>query len=310
MTNEMYPSYQSFQKSKFLSIKHDNFFPIYEKTFQKYRGKPIVFVEIGIFHGGSLFMWRDYFGKDARIIGIDLDPGAKKWEEHGFEIWIGDQSDPKFWQDFFATVGSVDIVLDDGGHTNEHQLITTLETLPNINDGGVLLVEDVYTSYSNDYGNPSRYSFINFCKNVIDIVNSRYGQFSTSSSIITGIVWSTEYFESVVCFHVDRTLCTRSFGVWNEGFRDNATDFRYEKVNILVKGVRLLSVLLSTKDLTVGNRNASFAKLNPMLQSRAFRWIRLLLQPLNYLARWFWTLARKYSNLRLSKYFRIHSWKN
>ena len=68
------PSFQSFQKSKFFSIKHENFFPIYEKTFQKYRGKPIVFVEIGVWHGGSLFMWRDYFGKDARIIGIYLFP--------------------------------------------------------------------------------------------------------------------------------------------------------------------------------------------------------------------------------------------
>ena len=298
MANETYPSYQSFQKSKFLSIKHDNFFPIYEKTFQRYRGKPIVFVEIGIFHGGSVF------------IGIDLDPGAKKWEEHGFEIWIGDQSDPKFWENFFSTVGPVDILLDDGGHTNEHQLITILEALPNIRNGGVLLVEDVYTSYSGDYGNPSRYSFISFCKNVIDIVNSRYGQFATSRSIITDLVWSTEFFESVVCFHVDRTLCTRSFGIQNEGFRDNATDFRYENVNILVKGVRLLAVLLSTKDLTVGNRNVAFARLNTLVQSRAFHWIRLLLQPLNYVARWLWILARKYSNLRLAKYFRIHRWKN
>ena len=36
-------------------------------------------------------MWRDYFGKDARIIGIDLNPEAKKWEKHGFEIFIGNQ---------------------------------------------------------------------------------------------------------------------------------------------------------------------------------------------------------------------------
>ena len=300
------PSFQSFQKSKFFSIKHENFFPIYEKTFQKYRGKPIVFVEIGVWHGGSLFMWRDYFGKDARIIGIDLSPGAKRWEEHGFEIWIGDQSDPKFWQEFFATVGPVDIVLDDGGHTNEHQLITTLETLPNIKDGGVLLVEDVYTSYSNDYGNPHKYSFIEFCKNVIDIGNSRYGLHSPSSSFIKNIVWSTDFYESVVCFNVDRTLCTRSFAVTNGGFRDDATDYRYEKLNVLVKGVRLVLVLFS-RNVIVGNRHASFKKLNPMLGSREFRYIRLFLQPLNYLAGWFWVLTRKYSNLRLAKYFRIHS---
>ena len=31
-------------------------------------------------------MWRDYFGPKARIIGVDFNPNAKKWEEHGFEI--------------------------------------------------------------------------------------------------------------------------------------------------------------------------------------------------------------------------------
>lgn len=172
-----------------------------------------------------------------------------------------------------------------------------------------MLIEDLWTSYSNDFGNPSKYSFINFCKNVIEIVNSKNTLLSPSSSFIKDMVWSTAFYESVVCFHVDRTLCIQSSIVTNEGFRDNSTDYRYEKVNVLVKGVRILLVILSGAS-NLGKRHASFAKLNPMLGSRAFRWIRLFLQPLKYLARWFWVLTRKYSNLRLAKYFRIHRWKN
>ena len=43
---------------------------------------------------------RDFFGEEARIIGIDLNPSAKKWEKDGFEIFIGSQSDTNFWNNF------------------------------------------------------------------------------------------------------------------------------------------------------------------------------------------------------------------
>jgi len=113
-----------FYESKYYSLKYKNYFPVYEKLFSKYREKKITFVEIGVLSGGSLFMWRNYFGKNARIIGIELNPEAKKFEKDGFEIFIGNQSDENFWENFFKKVGNVDIVLDDGGHTNFQQIVT------------------------------------------------------------------------------------------------------------------------------------------------------------------------------------------
>ena len=86
-------SYKSFMKSPYNSIKHSTYFDSYDYFFNDYIGKEITFLEIGVLAGGSLFMWRDYFGPKARIIGIDFNPNAKKWEEHGFEIFIGSQSD-------------------------------------------------------------------------------------------------------------------------------------------------------------------------------------------------------------------------
>ena len=112
-------SYQSFQKSPYKSTKHTTYFDIYDDLFSKYRGRKIIFVEIGVLGGGSLFMWRDFFGEEARIIGIDLNPSAKKWEKDGFEIFIGSQSDTNFWNNFTSQVKVIDIVLDDGGHTYE-----------------------------------------------------------------------------------------------------------------------------------------------------------------------------------------------
>ena len=65
--------YKSYKKSPFKSIKHNTYFECYDHFFSKYRGKKITFVEIGVLGGGSLFMWRDYFGEKARTIGVDLN---------------------------------------------------------------------------------------------------------------------------------------------------------------------------------------------------------------------------------------------
>jgi len=51
-------------------------------------------------------MWRFFFGSAVRIVGIDIDPATKQVERDGFEIFIGDQASPKFWQWFFERVGA------------------------------------------------------------------------------------------------------------------------------------------------------------------------------------------------------------
>ena len=186
----------------------------------------MVFVEVGILSGGSLFMWREYFGPEARIIGVDLNPDAAKWREHGFEVYIGDQSQERFWSDFFAAVGPVDIILDDGGHRNHQQIVTTACTLPHINDGGMLVVEDVHTSYMQKFGNPSRHSFISYCKFAVDSVNARSPYASGRLAALRNIVHSIEFFESIVAFKVDRSLCVAPQFLTNEGISDGARDFR------------------------------------------------------------------------------------
>lgn len=111
--------YHSYRKSKYLSIRHSSYFQTYEALLAKYRDRQFTFAEVGVYNGGSLFMWQDYLGPPARIIGIDLNPGAKRWEGNGIDIFIGNQADPEFRKSFFSAVGNVDVVLDDGGHTNE-----------------------------------------------------------------------------------------------------------------------------------------------------------------------------------------------
>ena len=64
----------------------------------------------------------------------------------------------------FKENSKIDIILDDGGHTNTQQIITTENAIRNINDGRILIVEDICTIYINKFANPSKYSFINYSK--------------------------------------------------------------------------------------------------------------------------------------------------
>jgi len=202
-----------FYQSKYYSLKFKNYFPIYEKLFSKFRGKKITFVEIGVLSGGSLFMWKDYFGKDARVIGVELNPEAKKFEKEGFEIYIGNQSDENFWKDFFDKVGEVDIILDDGGHTNFQQIVTCCSCIPSIKENGMMVVEDVFHSYGLSYGakgffNPSKYSFINFCKKSIDDINFRFPNSKKFRFSLNRFIYSIEFFESIVAFKINKNLCS------------------------------------------------------------------------------------------------------
>ena len=212
----------------YLSIKYDNYFPAYETLLQKYVDRDVTIVEVGILNGGSLFMWRKFFGPKARVIGIDLNPDAREWEKRGFEIYIGDQSSDTFWTELFQKIGKVDVVIDDGGHTNRQQIITSHYAIQNINDGGLLIVEDVHTSYFREFGNPSRYSFVNFAHRIVDGVNSRAYALRRTYAQYSSRVYSVSFFESMVAFQIDSRLCKQSVPTSNNGASRDVTDFRYQ----------------------------------------------------------------------------------
>ena len=128
-----------------------HYFDIYHRHFQKFIGKEVHVLEVGIYSGGSLGMWREYFGKGCRIYGMDIEPACKSYEAEGIDVFIGDQSDRGFWKKFRETVPQVDIVIDDGSHDPDHQRITLEEILPHIRPGGVYLCEDI-GSRNNRFG--------------------------------------------------------------------------------------------------------------------------------------------------------------
>ncbi len=239
------PSYQAFLDSPEPSFKHTTYFAAYDALLDQYRGKSITFVEIGVLNGGSLFMWRKFFGDSARIIGIDLNPAARKWEAYGFEIFIGSQEDPTFWTKFCESVKEIDVVLDDGGHTYLQQIITTELLLDQIKDKGMLIVEDTHTSYMSGFGDP-KIGFMNYILQSIHRINSRFGSFQPPQA--DRRVWSVEVFESIAAFKVDKKAShLKSRPVWNRepAPGEMAKDYRHERVAVTEADKKVVAKVLT-----------------------------------------------------------------
>lgn len=147
-----------------------HYFDIYHRHFQQYRDKPVTIVEFGVKHGGSLQMWKSYFGPRARIVGVDINPKCANLEEPQIEIVIGDQDDRQFLRSLADKVGDIDVLIEDGGHMMTQQIATFEELWPNVVDGGVFLMEDLHTSYWSHFGGGLRRegTFIEYAKKLID----------------------------------------------------------------------------------------------------------------------------------------------
>lgn len=100
--------------------KWHHYIPLYDRYFSSFRGRKMRFLEIGVSNGGSLQMWRKYFGDDAIIFGIDTDPKCETLNGLAGQVRIGSQTDHGFLESVLKEMGGVDIVLDDGSHHMEH----------------------------------------------------------------------------------------------------------------------------------------------------------------------------------------------
>lgn len=153
-----------------------HYFAIYDRHMAQYRHRPMRLLEIGIDKGGSLQMWKDYFGPDAIIVGVDIETACKEFAEKQITIEIGDQADPAFWASFKQKYPPFDIILDDGGHTMRQQ-ITTLNCLfDHVSDGGIFVIEDLCTSYWLGYGGGlgRKSSLIEYSKTLVDKLNADF----------------------------------------------------------------------------------------------------------------------------------------
>ncbi len=132
--------------------KWHHYLPLYDRYFSKYRNKPLKFLEIGVSKGGSLQLWRSYFGPDAAIFGIDINPDCAQFDGQAGQARIGSQDDPEFLQAVVDEMGGVDVILDDGSHVMNHIRASYRSLFPRLSVGGLYMIEDLHTAYWQDWG--------------------------------------------------------------------------------------------------------------------------------------------------------------
>jgi hypothetical protein len=104
--------------------RQQNYTPIYERYFDPIRTKPIRFLEIGVFKGGSMKMWETYFSA-AELHFVDITAANMIYNMSSRStLHIMDQSNQTALNEFAAKMGQFDVIIDDGGHRMDEQIKT------------------------------------------------------------------------------------------------------------------------------------------------------------------------------------------
>jgi hypothetical protein len=127
-------------------VVHHGYHRFYPWFLKEFRGKPVRLLEIGIDRLGSVQLWRRYFPQGLELHGIDRD--EKAFEDKSVKLHKVDQGSAAELGEFVARVGTeFDIILDDGSHVPEHQLLSLKLLWKLVAPGGIYIVEDIETSY-------------------------------------------------------------------------------------------------------------------------------------------------------------------
>ena len=118
-------------------VRNHSYMPVYERIFSDLRDRKVSLLEIGVYTGGCLCMWRDFFSEDSEIEGIDIHCASLDRAALG-DIVVHDVDVMKWDTDKIY-----DIIIDDASHEAYDQAATLKNLWGNVSDGGVFVVEDV-----------------------------------------------------------------------------------------------------------------------------------------------------------------------
>lgn len=198
--------------------KWQHYLPIYETALTPYRGRPIRMLEVGVYKGGSLQMWRQYLHPDSTIVGVDIDPECKQFDNpaNGVHVRIGAQQDTDVLAEVADEFGPFDVILDDGSHMTSHMVDTFRWLFPNaLTDGGVYIVEDIHCNYWKHHRD-SAMSFVDFTKYLIDAMHAHYQTATSELDFRVGhpqrrseipvpaaatMLGGVEFYDSIAVFH-------------------------------------------------------------------------------------------------------------
>ncbi len=188
--------------------KWTSYFPAYERHLGRFRGQAVTLIEIGCGAGGSLQLWKRFLGPYARIVGIDINPACKIFEEDQIAVRIGDQTDTAFLENVLNEFGPVQVVIDDGSHLMRHITQTfDFSYMHNAMDTcGVYAVEDLHTAYWEEYGGGllREGSFIETAKSQIDQMHAAHSRGAVPPSAFMAATLSIHIYDSLIIYERGR----------------------------------------------------------------------------------------------------------
>jgi hypothetical protein len=140
-------------------IKH-RYLDVYDPILVPWLGREIKLLEIGIYKGGSLQLWRDYFPL-ASIVGIDFKLPEHFVSGERIQVFEGDQSDEQFLSEVANKTASegFDIIIDDASHIGELTRRTFWHLFDHhLRPGGLYAIEDWGTGYWDDFPDGKRFN--------------------------------------------------------------------------------------------------------------------------------------------------------
>lgn len=146
--------------------KEDWYYRVYDEQFARIQDTTHSLLEIGVQFGGSLLMWERFF-PNATIEGFELEKQSMISGTEKFVVHYGDQADPEL----LKPLGMYDIIIDDGGHTMNQQLVSFEHLWSHVNSGGCYVIEDLHTSYWGKFRD-AQMTTIDYLKTLVDSVNS------------------------------------------------------------------------------------------------------------------------------------------
>ena len=125
----------------------------YDPVFTPLADRPVNLLEVGVFKGGSLLLWKDYF-PNGTISGIDLQMPPDWQDQDRVRLFQGSQSDTTFLDRVATEVApdGFDVIIDDASHIGSLTEITFWHLFTNhLKQGGIYVIEDWGTGYWDDW---------------------------------------------------------------------------------------------------------------------------------------------------------------
>lgn len=133
-------------------IKH-GYLGLYDPVLVPWIDKEITLLEVGVYRGGSLRLWRDYFSRGT-IVGIDRNLPENFQSEERIQLFEGNQGDKAFLSKVANATApnGFDIIIDDASHVGEKTKGTFWHLFDHhLKPGGLYAIEDWGTGYRDGF---------------------------------------------------------------------------------------------------------------------------------------------------------------